>query len=88
MALWGLRMGLTQGLFAALVAETAPAELRGTAFGLFNLVGGLVLLVASPFAGLLWDLYDAPASVFAGAGFTAVAFLGLIFVRRAGIAVK
>ena len=54
--LWGLHMGLTQGLLAALVADTAPAELRGTAFGLFNLLGGLAMLAASVIAGALWDL--------------------------------
>ena len=54
-ALWGLHMGLTQGLLAALVADTAPAELRGTAFGMFNLVTGLAMLAASVIAGGLWD---------------------------------
>ncbi len=76
-ALWGLHMGLTQGLLAALVADTTPARLRGTAFGVFNLVGGGAMLVASVLAGWLWDHYGAPATFYAGAAFTAVAAVGL-----------
>lgn len=72
-ALWGLHMGLTQGLLAALVADTTPARLRGTAFGVFNLVGGGAMLVASVLAGWLWDHYGPPATFYAGAAFTAVA---------------
>ena len=83
-ALWGLHMGLTHGILAALVADTSPAELRGTAFGLFNLVSGLALLLASVVAGWLWDCYGAPATFFAGASFAAVALLGLALVRRQG----
>ena len=75
-ALWGLHMGLTQGLFAALVADTTPSRLRGTAFGVFNLVSGGAMLVASVLAGWLWDQYGAPATFWAGAGFTVVALLG------------
>ncbi len=76
-ALWGLHMGLTQGLFAALVADTTPARLRGTAFGVFNLASGGAMLAASVLAGWLWDRYGAPATFYAGAGFTALALLGL-----------
>ncbi len=76
-ALWGLHMGLTQGLFAALVADTTPSRLRGTAFGVFNLVSGGAMLGASVLAGWLWDQYGAPATFYAGAGFTALALLGL-----------
>jgi MFS family permease len=79
--LWGLHMGFTQGLLATLVADTAPAELRGTAYGVFNLLGGLALLAASIVAGLLWDQLGAQATFLAGAGFTAVALLGLGLVR-------
>jgi len=75
-ALWGLHMGLTQGLFAALVADTTPSRLRGTAFGVFNLVSGGAMLVASVLAGWLWDQYGAPATFWAGAGFTTLALLG------------
>jgi MFS family permease len=81
-ALWGLHMGLTQGLFAKLVADTAPAELRGTAFGIFNLVGGCALLLASVVAGILWSLFGAPATFWTGAGFAMLAVLGLITYRR------
>jgi MFS family permease len=79
--LWGLHMGLTQGLLATLIADTAPAELRGTAYGLFNLLGGLALLAASVLAGTLWDAAGAQATFLAGAGFTALALVGLGVVR-------
>ncbi|WP_363349258.1 MFS transporter [Methylocystis echinoides] len=69
-ALWGLHMGLTQGLFAALVADAAPGALRGTAFGVFNLAGGLALLLSSLGAGKLWDLYG-PSATFAAGGLLA-----------------
>ena len=80
-ALWGLHMGVTQGLLATLVADTAPAELRGTAYGMFNLLGGLALLAASVVAGALWDGFGPQATFLAGAGFTALAVLGLGLVR-------
>ena len=76
--LWGLHMGLTQGLLATLVADASPAELRGSAFGLFNLVAGLMLLVASFVAGLLWDGYGPPATFVAGGLLTLVALLALL----------
>lgn len=76
-ALWGLHMAMTQGLLAAMVANTAPAELRGTAFGLFNLVGGVAMLIASGLAGLLWDRLGAPATFAAGAGLAALSLLVL-----------
>jgi MFS family permease len=72
-ALWGLHMGFTQGLFAALVADVAQPEKRGTAFGVFNLVTGLALLVASVLAGVLWDIGGARLTFLAGAGLTALA---------------
>lgn len=81
-ALWGLHMGLTQGLLATLVADTAPAALRGSAFGLFNLITGLALLAASVIAGWLWQHFGAPVIFFTGAGFTALALVGLIAVER------
>jgi MFS family permease len=64
--LWGLHMGMTQGLLSAMVANAAPVHLRGTAFGLFNLASGVALLVSSALAGLLWDRMG-PAFTF-GAG--------------------
>jgi len=78
---WGVHMAATQGLLAAMVADTAPAELRGTAFGLFNLASGLAMLVASVVAGMLWDVYGARASFYAGAVFAVIA-LGLLLLRR------
>jgi MFS family permease len=82
--LWGLHMGLTQGLLATLVADTAPAELRGTAYGMFNLTTGLALLAASVIAGALWDAIGPRGTFLAGAAFTAVAIGGLIMLRRNG----
>ncbi len=72
-ALWGLHLGITQGLLAALVADTAPADLRGTAFGFFNLVAGVAMLFASLIAGVLWDRLGAPATFLTGAAFGAIA---------------
>ena len=80
-ALWGVHMGLTQGLLATMVADTAPADLRGTAFGFFNLVSGVALLLASVVAGLLWDRLGAAFTFYAGAGFSALGLLGL-WMRR------
>ena len=83
-ALWGLHMGLTQGLLSALVAAAAPADLRGTAFGVFNLVCGVALLVASGLAGWLWDAFGPRFTFYAGAAFTVIAWIGFMrFGRRA-----
>ncbi|MEX3958339.1 MFS transporter [Trinickia sp. EG282A] len=81
-ALWGLHMGMTQGLLATMVSHAAPAHLRGTAFGFFNLVSGIVTLVSSVIAGELWDRLGAATTFYAGAGF-ALATIGLLFSRRA-----
>jgi len=75
---WGLHMGLAQGLLATLVADTAPAELRGTAFGVFNLASGIAMLIASVVAGALWDIYGPVATFLAGAALTAMALIGLL----------
>ncbi|WP_028346219.1 MFS transporter [Bradyrhizobium murdochi] len=79
--LWGLHMGLTQGLLAALVADTAPAELRGTAYGFFNLLGGIAMLAASVIAGALWDIAGPQGTFLAGAGFALIALAGLRVVQ-------
>ncbi len=86
--LWGLHMGLTQGLLATLVAGAAPAALRGTAFGVFNLASGIALLVASVLAGWLWDSFGPAYTFYAGAAFTALAAVGLALRRKdvAGLA--
>jgi len=80
--LWGTHMGLTQGLLSTLVADAAPPDLRGTAFGVFNLVSGGALLAASVLAGWLWSAYGAPAPFYAGAAFCVVAFVGLLAAGR------
>jgi MFS family permease len=81
-ALWGLHMGLTQGLLAALVADAVAPERVGTAFGFFNLITGVCLLAASTVAGLLWESVGAAATFYAGASFSAVAVAGLLLNRR------
>ncbi|WP_245409321.1 MFS transporter [Methyloceanibacter sp. wino2] len=84
--LWGLHLGLTQGVLSALVAHAAPAKLRGTAFGVFGLTVGVATLVASLVAGILWDAVSPEATFLTGAGFAAaalVAFLALRPVERA-----
>jgi MFS family permease len=80
-ALWGLHMAMTQGLLSAMVAGNAPADLRGTAFGVFNLASGIALLAASGIAGLLWDVYGPAFTFGCGAVLTAVALAALL-VRR------
>jgi len=80
--LWGLHMGLTQGLLSALVADTAPSALRGTAFGYFNLFTGLAMLAASVIAGALWDAYGPVGTFLAGLGFALAALVGLLAVGK------
>ena len=79
--LWGLHMGATQGLLSTVVAAAAPADLRGTAFGVFNLVTGGTLLLASVLAGFLWTAYGPAATFLAGAVFSTVALIGLLTRR-------
>ncbi|MBW2356867.1 MAG: MFS transporter, partial [Deltaproteobacteria bacterium] len=77
-SLWGVHMGITQGLLARMVADTAPVDLRGTAYGFFNLVSGIAMLMASAAAGLLWDRFGASFTFYAGATFAALALMGLV----------
>lgn len=77
---WGLHLGLTQGLLATLVADTAPADLRGTAFGVFNLAGGIATLLASVIAGLLWDAYGPASTFLIGAAFAAIALCAFVLI--------
>lgn len=81
-ALWGAHMGVTQGLLAALVADAAPARLRGTAFGVFNLATGVTLLLASLLAGGLWAAFGAATTFMTGAGFCILALGGMMFLGR------
>jgi MFS family permease len=80
-AAWGLHLGFTQGIFAALIADRAPASLRGTAFGLFNLLTGVALLGASVVAGLLWDGAGFQATFLVGAGFAGATLVGVMLLR-------
>ena len=82
-ALWGVHMGMTQGLLATMVAEVAPPDLRGTAFGFFNLVSGVAMLLASVVAGLVWDRWGPATTFWVSAAFCAVALLGLLRAPRA-----
>jgi MFS family permease len=79
---WGLHMALTQGLLAAFVADTAPARLRGTAFGILYFTGGRAMLIASVLAGALWDAIGPAATFLAGAGFTVFALAGIAVSSR------
>jgi MFS family permease len=78
-ALWGMHLGITQGLLARMVADVTPADLRGTAYGFFNLMSGLAMLVASVLAGLLWDSLGAAFTFYAGAAFCVIAAFGLLW---------
>ena len=77
-ALWGIHMGMTQGLLATMVADTAPSDLRGTAYGVFNLASGLALLVASVVAGWLWDNFGSSATFWAGGAFATLCLVALM----------
>lgn len=79
--LWGLHMAMTQGLLATMVADAAPATLRGTAFGMFNLASGVALLAASALAGWLWDTWGGASTFVAGAVFTVAALVALLWRR-------
>lgn len=79
-ALWGLHMGMTQGLLAAMIADTAPAHLRGTAYGFFNLSSGVALLAASVLAGWLWDGFGSAVTFIAGAALSGVTLVALLML--------
>jgi MFS family permease len=83
-ALWGIHLGMTQGLLATMVAGTAPADLRGTAFGFFNLISGVAMLLASVCAGWLWDVYGASFTFYAGAAFCLLTLLLLAWRKNPG----
>ena len=80
--LWGVHLGITQGLLARMVADSAPADLRGTAYGFFNLMSGIALLIASGLAGWLWDQFGPAFTFYAGAGLCIVTLVGLVFQPR------
>jgi MFS family permease len=82
--LWGLHMAFTQGLFAAWVAVIVPAELRGSAFGVFNLASGVALLISSVVAGLLWDRVSPAATFYAGALLIAICAAAAAAMNAAG----
>jgi MFS family permease len=79
--LWGLHMGFTEGVFAAMVANSAPKDLRGSAFGIFNMLRGLVLLTASVIAGFLWDQLG-PQATFGFGGVLAVLTIVALWLSR------
>ena len=81
-ALWGLHMGMTQGLIASIIASTVPEDLRGTGFGIYNMLAGVALLVASFGAGLIWDMAGSAAMFAVGAGIAGIALLGLLLQPR------
>ncbi|MDE3015438.1 MAG: MFS transporter [Pseudomonadota bacterium] len=76
-SLWGLHMGFTQGLLAAMVTDTAPAHIRGTAYGVYNLACGIAMLAASVIAGEMWEQLSPAATFFTGAFFSAAALAGV-----------
>jgi MFS family permease len=80
--LWGIHMGMTQGLLATMVADTAPADLRGTAYGFFNLMSGIAMLIASVVAGVLWDQLGADFTFYAGAIFCVIVLLLITFRKN------
>ena len=81
-ALWGLHMGFTETVLAAMVADSAPSQLRGTAFGVFNLLRGVLLLAASVIAGVLWEHVGARATFLTAGGLAAMSLALLVFGRQ------
>jgi MFS family permease len=81
-ALWGLHMGLTQGVFSAIVADTSPPNIRGSAFGIFSMASGIAMLTASMLAGWLWDVAGPPATFWAGAAFALASLTGFLLRRK------
>jgi len=79
--LWGLHMAMTQGLLAHMIADAAPEDLRGTAYGFFNLVAGVATLLASVVAGAFWETLGASVTFLAGGAFAAIALVGLLVLR-------
>jgi MFS family permease len=82
--LWGLHLGLTQSILAAMVADAAPARLRGTAFGVLSFASGIAVLLANVMAGALWDRYGPSVTFFGGAAFTSLGLSVLLWYRRGG----
>lgn len=80
--LWGLHMGFSQGILATLIADTAPAHLKGTAFGIFNVITGFVMLAGNIGAGWLWEAHGSSATFLAGAFLSAVALLSLLLLPK------
>ena len=80
-AVWGLHMGATQGLLSAIVADVVPADLRGTAFGLYSLITGAAMLAASVIAGFLWTVVGPAAAFTAGAAFAVLSITGVMLRR-------
>jgi len=76
-ALWGVHLGITEGLLATMVAETTPSDLRGSAYGFFSLMSGISTLIASLLAGLLWDRFGASFTFYSSAAISAIALVGL-----------
>lgn len=87
-AIWGVHMGLTQGLLSAWIADSAPDRLRGTAFGVFNLATGLTLFLASVLAGALWSMIGPAATFLAGAAFAVLALAGGLRLRTGASALS
>jgi len=81
-ALWGLHMGFSQGILASLVADKAPGKLKGTAFGIFNLVSGVCMLIASVLAGWLWQSIGSDSTFVVGALLASTALLLLLFKKQ------
>lgn len=80
--LWGIHLGLTQGLLSKLVADASPVDLRGTAYGFFNLMSGVSLLMASTLAGLLWERFGAPVTFFSGILFCVISLVVMWYRPR------
>ena len=81
-ALWGLHMGFSQGTLSALVADATPRNLKGTAFGVFNLVCGVAMIPSNWLAGWLWQAHGAQTAFYVGAALATATLVLLVLTRH------
>lgn len=80
--LWGIQMGLTQSNLIALVTDTCPATLRGTALGIYNLFSAIAMIIGGSSTGYIWDHFGASTAFYVAASVSVIGLVLLQFQRR------